>query len=39
MKDNSGLLAETEEEGYELRREQVESELIELGRRKFLSCF
>jgi transcriptional regulator with XRE-family HTH domain len=31
MKDDSGLLAETEEEGYELRREQVEAELIRIG--------
>jgi hypothetical protein len=31
MKDDSGVLAETEEEGYELRREQVEADLIRIG--------
>ncbi len=31
MKDDSGVLAESETEGYELRREQVEAELAHLG--------
>ena len=31
MKDDSGLLAETEAEGYELKREQIDPELIRLG--------
>lgn len=31
MKDDSGVLAESEAEGYELRREQVEAELARVG--------